>query len=196
MRDAVPIADRELAVATLTSAFTADPVMRWMWPEPAAYLEHFPRLVVAFGGKAFGEDTAWGLPDASAVALWLAPGVEADGDAVADVLVGSVAAEKHDDLLSVLDQMDAAHLTYEHWYLPWFGVAVASQGAGLGSRLMTACLAKVDADHLPAYLETPNPRNIPFYERHGFVVTGRATAGDCPPVTFMLRPAQGLPPAR
>ena len=26
-----------------------------MWPEPADYLEHFPRLVVSFGGKAFGK---------------------------------------------------------------------------------------------------------------------------------------------
>ncbi|MDX6221037.1 MAG: hypothetical protein QOD91_91, partial [Frankiales bacterium] len=42
MSVAVPVADRELAIATLTSAFTDDPVMRWMWPEPAAYLAHFP----------------------------------------------------------------------------------------------------------------------------------------------------------
>jgi GNAT superfamily N-acetyltransferase len=189
MSVAVPVADRELAIATLTSAFTDDPVMRWMWPEPAAYLAHFPRLVVSFGGKAFGEETAWSLPDTSAVALWLAPGVEADGDEITDVLVGSVAVDKHDDMLTVLDQMGKTHPTYEHWYLPWFGVDAASQGAGLGSRLMTACLTTVDAHHLPAYLETPNPRNITFYERHGFHVTGRAAAGDFPPVTFMLRPA-------
>lgn len=28
--------------------------------------------------------------------------------------------------------------------------------------------------HLPAYLDSPNPRNVSFYERHGFVVTGEA----------------------
>jgi hypothetical protein len=47
----------------------------------------------------------------------------------------------------------------------------------------------VDAHQLPAYLETPNPRNITFYERHGFEVTGRAIAGEFPPVTFMMRRA-------
>ncbi|MEY2570245.1 MAG: hypothetical protein QOE63_595, partial [Acidimicrobiaceae bacterium] len=41
-------------------------------------------------------ETAWSLPDTSAVALWLAPGVEADGDEITDVLVGSVAVDKHD----------------------------------------------------------------------------------------------------
>jgi GNAT superfamily N-acetyltransferase len=189
MAEAVPIADRESAIATLTSAFADDPVMRWMWPETSAYLAHFPRLVVAFGGQAFDEGTAWGLPDTSAVSLWLAPGVEADDDEITDVLVGSVAAQKQDDMLSVLEQMGAAHPTYEQWYLPWFGVHAGSQGAGLGSQLMTACLTTVDAHHLPAYLETPNPRNITFYQRHGFVVTGVAASGDFPPVTFMLRPA-------
>jgi hypothetical protein len=52
---------------------------------------------------------------------------------------------------------------------------------------MKACLGVVDASHLPAYLETPNPRNISFYERHGFEVTCETQAGACPPVMFMLR---------
>jgi hypothetical protein len=43
---------------------------------------------------------------------------------------------------------------------------------------------------LPAFLETPNPRTIPFYERHGFQVITVAQAGVCPPVTLMLREAR------
>ena len=74
-----------------------------------------------------------------------------------------------------------------HWYLPWFAVDAALQGRGLGNQLMKPCLQIVDASHLPAYLETPNPRTIPFYQRHGFEVTGEAQAGTCPPITFMLR---------
>jgi hypothetical protein len=42
---------------------------------------------------------------------------------------------------------------------------------------------------MAAYLETPNPRTVPFYERQGFEVTGEAAAGSCPPVTTMVRPA-------
>ncbi len=55
---------------------------------------------------------------------------------------------------------------------------------------MEHCLEIVDASHLPAYLETPNPRNLTFYERYGFEVTGTAQAGRCPPITFMLRAAR------
>ena len=83
--------------------------------------------------------------------------------------------------------MEDAHPKYPHWYLPWFGVASALQGKGIGGELMKACLAVVDTSHLPAYLETPNPRNISFYERHGFEVTAEAQAGACPPVVSMRR---------
>lgn len=64
------------------------------------------------------------------------------------------------------------------------------QGRGLGSQLMKPCLGVVDASNLPAYLETPNPRTIAFYERFGFEVTGESQAGTCPPVTSMLRAAR------
>jgi GNAT superfamily N-acetyltransferase len=85
--------------------------------------------------------------------------------------------------------MDEAHPAYPHWYLPWFGTDPAEQGRGRGSALMSHCLDVVDADRLPTYLETPNPRTIPFYQRHGFEVVGTAQAGACPPLTLMLRAA-------
>jgi ribosomal protein S18 acetylase RimI-like enzyme len=183
----VPKSEQAKAYRTLVSAFTEDPVERWLYPELAQYLTHFPKFLAAFGGRAFETQTVWSLGDLAAVALWLPPGAEPDGDAIGDVLTETVSPNKHDDTLAVLGQMDAAHPTYPHWYLPWFGVEPALQGIGLGGELMMRCLEAVDRDRLPAYLETPNPRNISFYQRHGFEVTGVAQAGDCPPITFMLR---------
>lgn len=86
----------------------------------------------------------------------------ADGDGIAGKL---------EDTFAVLGQMDDAHPKFRHWYLPWFGVDAAVQGRGLGGALMQHCLEVMDKDHLPAYLDSPNPRNVSFYERHGFVVT-------------------------
>jgi ribosomal protein S18 acetylase RimI-like enzyme len=182
--------EQERVYATLVLAFAADPVERWLYPEPHQYLSHFPRFLAAFGGRAFAEQTVWRLGEFSAVALWLPPGSEAGDEAITTSLAETVAADKHDDMFAVLGQMGAAHPTYPHWYLPWFAVDTALQGRGLGSQLMTPCLQIVDATHLPAYLETPNPRTIPFYQRHGFEVTGEAQAGTCPPMTFMLRAAR------
>jgi ribosomal protein S18 acetylase RimI-like enzyme len=182
-------AQREQAIGTLVLAFAADPFVRWIYPEPAEYVLHFPSALAAFGGAAFAEGTAWRLGDCSAVALWMRPGVEPDGEATLAHLRATVAPEKIDDLLAVFAQMDDAHPTTRHWYLPWFGVDGALQAQGLGSKLMRLCLEIVDGDHLPAYLDSTNPRNISFYQRHGFAVTGQWSAGACPPIISMLRDA-------
>jgi GNAT superfamily N-acetyltransferase len=187
---AVPKSERARAVATLVSAFTDDPVERWLWPELHAYLTHFPKFVEAFGGQAFRDETVWMLGEFSAVALWLAPGSKPDGDAIVNALSSSVSPEKHQDSFAVLEQMDQSHPEYQHWYLPWLGVNGAMQGDGLGGELLRRCLAVVDESHLPTYLETPNPRTVPLYEREGFQIIDVAQAGACPPITLMLRAAR------
>ena len=40
--------------------------------------------------------------------------------AITTVLTESVSPEQHDDMFAVLGQMNAAHPTARHWYLPWF----------------------------------------------------------------------------
>jgi ribosomal protein S18 acetylase RimI-like enzyme len=132
----------------------------------------------------------WTLGDFAAAAMWIPPGAEPDTAAIVAVLTDCVFPEQRQDTFVVLEQMDRAHPTYTHWYLPWLGVDSPQRGTGLGGELLKQCLAIVDADHLPAFLETPNPRTIPFYQRHGFKVTSVAQAGACPPVTSMIRAAQ------
>jgi GNAT superfamily N-acetyltransferase len=183
--------DSARAYATLTSAFADDPVERWLLPDDAEYAEAFPPFVAAVGGSAFTTSTAWELGDCAAVALWIPPGSEPDAERIGRVLIETVAPEKHADVFAVLEQMDDAHPTFPHWYLPWLGVDAARQGEGLGGRLLADCLEHVDGTRLPVYLETPNPRTIAFYVRHGFAVIGHAQAGECPPLTCMLRDGRG-----
>lgn len=180
---------RTAAISTVVEAFSADPVERWLWPEEDLYASCFPSFVEAFGGRAFDHGGAWELAGQGAVALWLAPGVEPEEESVVGILSETVAEAKHDDLFSTLEQMNEAHPTYPHWYLPWLAVAPELQGRGFGGRLLEHGLEIVDADGLPAFLETPNPRTVPLYERHGFAVVATPRAGDCPPMTSMLRAA-------
>jgi GNAT superfamily N-acetyltransferase len=179
----VGVGRRERVIATIVAAFAADPVERWLWPEAWQYLAHFPAFVAAFGSVAEPAAT----DDFAAVAMWIPPGAEPDGDAIVAVIRETVAPERHDDTLEVLGQMDELHPREPHWYLPWLAVDPARQGAGLGARLLEQGLARADAQRLPVFLETPNPRTVAFYERHGFAVVGVAQAGACPPVTSMLR---------
>jgi ribosomal protein S18 acetylase RimI-like enzyme len=52
----------------------------------------------------------------------------------------------------------------------WFiGTALSEQGKGLGSQLMKELLSLNKYEELPVCLETSNPRNLPFYEKLGFM---------------------------
>jgi ribosomal protein S18 acetylase RimI-like enzyme len=190
--DVEPVApsEEDHAVAALVMAFSSDPFLRWMYPEPTSYLTHFPAVIHAFGGEAFRTGFVRQVDSFTGAALWMAPGVDPGGAELLALFDATIEPTRLPDLRGVLDLMDEHHPTAEHWYLPWFGVDTWEQGRGLGSVLMSACLAVVDQDHLPAYLDSTNPRNVGFYRRHGFEVTGQWSAGESPPIISMLRPAQ------
>jgi transposase len=67
------------------------------------------------------------------------------------------------------------------------GVDPAHQGEGHGDALMAYALAQCDRDHAPAYLESSNPRNISFYQWHGFEPLGAIQVGSSPTLIPMLR---------
>jgi GNAT superfamily N-acetyltransferase len=182
-------ADRVLG--TLTLAFAADPAARWLFPEQDAYLRHFPTFARALGGAALPRRTALASADHSAVALWLAPDAAPDEEALGRLIDEGVAPQKRSDMAAVIDEMVRFHPQEPHWYLPLIGVEPARQGRGLGAALLRAGLAWSDAQGLPAYLESTNPRNRPLYERHGFEAAGEISVGTCPPIVPMLRRARG-----
>ena len=75
-----------------------------------------------------------------------------------------------------------------HAYLWFLGVAPAAQGRGVGSALLRAANARLDADGLPAYLETGTTRNVALYERHGFkVISEHKARADAPNMWSMWR---------
>lgn len=180
----------EAATSVVTLAFSTDPVARWMYPDPDQYLENFPRFIKAFAGKSFEKGTAYLAPDFAGAALWLKPGVEPNQDALIGLIWDSTSSEVQKDLFPILEQMDKFHPKYPHWYLPMIGVEPGRQGSGVGSALLQHSLANCDADGLPAYLESSNPKNISLYERFGFEEIGIIRSGDAPPLIPMLRKPQ------
>jgi ribosomal protein S18 acetylase RimI-like enzyme len=60
-----------------------------------------------------------------------------------------------------------------HWHLGPVAVDAHVQGRGIGSKLMQAFCAKMDATGEVAYLETDKDVNVRFYERFGFEVVNQ-----------------------
>ncbi len=180
-------ADRERLLTSLELAFSADPVMRWFWPDPSSYRAHFRRFALVIGGPAFDHGTAFSADDGRAVALWLPPGATIDDDALVEIMLGSVAPELLEDLSAFADVVREHHPEYEHWYLPITGVDPIAQGKGLGATLLREALAACDRDGLPAYLEASTVRSRALYERFGFRQVGVIQAGTSPTTWSMLR---------
>jgi ribosomal protein S18 acetylase RimI-like enzyme len=177
-------------VSTMVLAFSADPAARWVWPEPEAYLEHFPKFVRAFGGNAFQTGTAHFVDGPAGAALWLTPETGPDEDALGTLLEQTAPDGIKRDLFAVFEQMSESHPREPHWHLPLIGVDGHFQNRGYGSALLKHALAICDCRRLPAYLESSNPRNIPLYERHGFERMRTIQVGSSPPIVPMVRRPQ------
>jgi ribosomal protein S18 acetylase RimI-like enzyme len=180
-------ASAEAAFAVIVLSFAADPATRWSWPRPEDYLRNMPLAAQAFGGKSFALGTADAIDDLAGVALWLPPGVTADEEALGALFERTAPASIQPDLAGVFEQMASFHPHEPHWYLPLIGVDPARQGQKLGDKLMVHALARCDAGRLPAYLESSNPRNLGFYQRHGFEILGQIQVGSSPTIVPMLR---------
>ena len=183
----IPATSADAAFATIVLAFVNDPAARWSWPRADDFLRNMPLLARAFAEKAFALGSAYEVGGFAGVALWLPPGVSADEEALGSLIERTAPAAIQQDAAKVFEQMASFHPQEPHWYLPLIGVDPARQGQRFGDRLMTHALARCDADGLPAYLESSNPRNIPFYQRHGFEPLGQIQAGSSPTIVPMLR---------
>ena len=91
-------------------------------------------------------------------------------------------------LVGALTAIEKVHPKEEHYYLEVLGTHQDRQSKGIGSAVMSHMLDRCDTEGMPAYLESSNPRNIPFYARHGFEPTDEIVVGKgAPTVTAMWR---------
>ena len=84
-------------------------------------------------------------------------------------------------------------------HLMFCGTVASAQGKGLGSVVVRRVLDVSDARGVACYLESSNPRNLPFYKRLGFEVVEEiypcerwSDKGRGPVCTLMLRPAKAV----
>ncbi len=178
---------RARIVWTIVLGFAADPLMRWSWPDPGQYLGSMTQFIKACGGRAFEHGTAYVTGETRAAALWLPPGVQQDEDALDAIMALSLRPEITEHMAHLRQGMAEHHPSEPHWYLPLIAVHPNWAGQGLGTLLMKYALQRCDEQGLAAYLESSNPENIPFYQRHGFKIIGEIQHGCSPPLTPMLR---------
>jgi len=189
-------ADLDEVVRTLSDAFAADPHMDWFFrPDAgrdAARVAMFRRLVAdGFNGGRIDRPAGGG---AAAIWLpfeWLRPMPLLTELSMLPMMLRATGAARFGRLMAMRADMDAHHpMDQPHAYLWFLGVAPAAQGMGIGSALLRAANARLDAEGTPAYLETGTTRNVALYERHGFrVISEHRARADAPTMWSMWREA-------
>ena len=177
-------ADAAAVGKTLGAAFADDPIWRWLVGDRASAVvaaitqygcERHPAEFTIVDGAA-----SWWHPPGD-WKLSLADTIRLVPRVAPIVRTGAV------KLLRMSALVEKQHPAGDdHAYLGYLGAAV--QGQGLGSQVMGPALEVCDAHGWPAFLESSNPRNLPFYRRHGFVDREplKVPAG-CPVITPMCR---------
>ncbi len=172
-------------IESLTDAFDSDPVMNWFLRSDVKRRAS-RRMIIEMQVAAYRQNgLALAADDGSCAALWAKPGVAADGGmgiirqlSLLPRMIRICGLGRMPRLIKVMDALEQHHpKDPEHYYLFMIGVNPQHQGQGLGSSLLAATLALVDADGKPAYLENSNPKNTPLYERHGFKTIGEIQFG-------------------
>jgi ribosomal protein S18 acetylase RimI-like enzyme len=187
------LADAPRLAQALASAFQDDLVITWVFPD-----EHRRRAVLpafmAFRLRklAFPHDEVWMTAGGAAAAVWLPPPGRWQLSRVQRLRLLPALVRflglRTVSVLGGLERMEARHPhDRSHWYLFILGTEPAAQGQGLGSTLLAQMLARVDADGMPAYLESSNERNLALYGRHGFAVTDEVAIPGGPRIWPMWR---------
>ena len=179
----------------LARAFADDPVMAWIFPAEQMRRRRLPAFfAVSMRGTSFRHEGTEIVMAGGAVvggAIWIPPGAwlpsfwqqirALPGYAWALRSRFAAATKAYNEILR-------CHPREPHWYLSGIGTDPPVQGTGVGSELMRSRLARCDAEGLPAYLESSKEGNVPFYERHGFKVSGELTiSGGGPRLWLMWR---------
>ena len=182
--------DLDTILDILADAFAEDPVMKWVTPKPS-YRRYAFELTVP---SCLPHGLTYVARDGSGAASWLPPGEPLDSPVSPGVFWKGLTEYGRGSLLlglATLVQTQKRHPEEPHYYLFTIGTRRSARGRGVGGALMRAVLDKCDAERMPAYLESSNIANLPFYRRHGFeVVDELKLVMGGPTLWLMSRPAR------
>jgi ribosomal protein S18 acetylase RimI-like enzyme len=172
--------------ATLARAFHDDPVAVFTNPREASRAR---RLGFFYTGRLrtlVGDELCFTDDERSGAALWAAPDRWEPPPREVVRLVRMLSPRAPQTLVG-FRRIQKRHPHEPHFYLSVLGVAPEGQGRGLGSALLAPMLERCDREGVGAYLESSKERNIAFYGRHGFRVTGEMRFPGGPPMWLMWR---------
>lgn len=195
--------DAGRAAGLIARAFAwHEPWGEWTMPDPSDREERMRALVEADIRERFLPYGDCQTIDLETVTLWIPPRDRPGAEVFA-------ARRSEEDYLSYGDRAPAIRAADElirslrperpHWFLDTIATEPELFGRGLAGRLLAHDLEIRDEAGDLCALDTHTPRQVAFYERHGFEVVGRGEPAPGFPIVVMVReprePSRGDAPA-
>ncbi len=174
----------------LGRAFEDDPVARFLFPDRTSRADAMARFYRAVIADLTVHGSLQVDSQLRGAAVWEAPRPPQAGPLRQLVSSLRLLASLRGALpraQSVGTALEGARPERPHWYLAVLGTEPVHQRRGIGSALLAAVLDRCDRNQTLAYLESSKKWNIPFYQRHGFVVTGQIVIPGGPTLWPMQR---------
>jgi ribosomal protein S18 acetylase RimI-like enzyme len=190
------VADVPTLTRLLARAYDDDPVAVWSCRSDALRPKMLEGLYRARLLQVLAHQEVWATAELSSVAVWMPPGDSARTPAQE---LARVRCLLHPRLMARLPLLAIGAMTMRrahpskrsHWYLSLLGTDPEARGRGLGSAVLQPVLERCDAEGVGVYLETSKERNIHFYARCGFRVTGELRLPRGPRMWLMWREPPG-----
>jgi GNAT superfamily N-acetyltransferase len=166
--------DADALSQVIAEAFFDLPPSRWLVEDPANRRAIFPGYFLLYVEHTLAYGLVQTTPERDAVALWLpaGPGAPNPRDGYSTRLAATTGS-----LVARFEAFDAAlearhPVALPHQHLAILAVRPGRQGHGIGTTLLTARHATLDAEGIPAFLEASSPDSRRLYLRHGYADYG------------------------
>ena len=186
-------ADVPEVARVLARAFLDDPVATWACPADRRRLRVNARFFLFRTRQLLRQDQVYTTTGVAGAALWALPDRwrTTPRDALGLAPLAPLWGWRLPRVVRGMSRIEHDHPDAPpHFHLAVLGTDPSRQGEGIGSALLGPVLELCDRDNVPAYLESSKERNIAFYARHGFRVTGELVLPKGPPVWPMWRDAR------
>jgi len=159
----------------LTASFIDDPSFSYVFADTCHQVSAVNAFFEIFATDAMQRGKIEIAPDEQGACMWYTAEVdifneqfeEAIGKIINAIseIAGKESGKRFEHIIEKISQNEP---TQKHCEVFFIGLKPSARNKGIGKSLLKPVLDYADTNQVDCYLVSSNPRNISFYERHGF----------------------------
>ncbi|WP_017316599.1 GNAT family N-acetyltransferase [Mastigocladopsis repens] len=163
------------AAKILARGFIDDPTFSFILPQSETRLEALTAFFQLFVADGIKRGEVVFAPEEQGVSVWYPTEVAVYDDQFEETFAKVVSIASHfggleagERFEQIGKKVEASEPVAPHCEVLWIALVPEARGKGIGGSLLQPVINYSNAKKVGCYLVSSNPRNISFYEKHGF----------------------------